>query len=97
MTLALSLLGSLSGCIMLADVSPGVSVPMAKDPQPAVAVDVRFVPLAPQGLEPPEYEEWEFPIVAGAGLHTKFHSDLQSFALGPQVCKPAPADRKSVV
>ncbi len=74
---------------MLADVSPGVSVPMAKDPQPAVAVDVRFVPLAPQGFEPPEYEEWEFPIVAGAGLHTKFHSDLQSFALGPQVCAGA--------
>ena len=35
---------------------------------------------------PPERGEWEFPIVAGAGLHTKFHTDFQSFALGPQVC-----------
>ncbi len=84
----LALLSQL-GCIMLADVSPGVSVPLAKAPEPAVAVDVRLVPIAPQGIEPLEYEAWEFPIVAGAGLRTKFHSDLSSFALGPQACMGA--------
>ena len=27
--------------------------------------------------------------MAGGGLRTKFHCDLQSFALGPQVCAGA--------
>lgn len=88
MSLALGLLASL-GCVVLADISPGVSVPLAKAPQPAVAVDVRLVPLSPQGIELLEHEEWEFPIVAGGGLRTKFHSEFQSFALGPQVCAGA--------
>lgn len=76
-------------CIMLADVSPGVSVPLAKSPEPVVAVDLRLVPITPQTFEPPVYEEWEFPIVAGAGLRSKFHSELSSFSFGPQVCMGA--------
>ena len=82
-------LGSLLGCIVLADISPGVSVPLAKAPEPVVAVDLRLVSISPDGFEPPEVGQWEFPVVAGAGLRTKFHSDLKSFALGPQGCAAA--------
>jgi hypothetical protein len=77
------LFGSLLGCMMLAVVFPGVSIPLAKAPQPTGAVDLRLVPIAPQSLESPEVEQWEFPILAGGGLRTKFHCDLQSFTLGP--------------
>lgn len=81
----LALLAQL-GCIMLADVSPGVSVPLAKAQEPAVAVDVRLAPITPQNIGPGVYEDWEFPVVAGAGFRTKFNGDLSSFSLGPQAC-----------
>ncbi|MED5372526.1 MAG: hypothetical protein VX899_16040 [Myxococcota bacterium] len=78
------LLLNLLGCMALADISGGAVVPMGKPEDAAVAVDLRYDPFSVDNSL--RHEQWEYPVVVGTSLRSKYAQDFTSFALGPEAC-----------